>query len=84
MLKDKKNLLLLFFTLVITFFIYFSYQQNKIIGLLNQEIIKLANQRQKIVLEKYALQKDLQRLKDTIQVDSLNIPLPEDEPKNEE
>lgn len=84
MLKDKKNLLLLFFTLVISFFIYLSYQQNKIIGLLNQEIIKLANQRQKIVLEKYALQKDLQRLKDTIQVDSLNLQLPEDEPKNEE
>lgn len=72
MLKNRKNILLLFFGLVILFFAYFSYQQNKIIGLLNQEIIKLANQRQKTILEKYSLQKELDRVQDSLHISVLD------------
>lgn len=78
MFSDKKNILILFLGLVILFFAYFSYEQNKVIGVLNQEIIKLANQRQKTVLEKYSIQRELDKIQgeqelDTVMLDSLQF-----------
>lgn len=83
---DKKNILLIFLGLVIVFFAYFSYQQNQVISVLNQEIIQLANQRQRTILEKYALQKELDRLKQELHTEMASDSLLEasDSSKNQE
>ena len=81
LVDDKKKLLIFFLLLVISFFAYFSYQQNKVIGVLNQEIIKQAQKRHKMMLNKYAVEKELERIRDryeslsgdTLRIDFLNM-----------
>lgn len=81
LIDDKKKLLIFFLLLVIGFFAYFSYQQNKVIGVLNQEIIKQAQKRHKMMLNKYAVEKELERIRDryeslsgdTLRIDFLNM-----------
>jgi len=77
---ERKHILFSFLSIVTLIFAYFSYRQNELIEVLDQEIVKLANQKQKVLVEKYALQKELELLKldfaaedsITIQNDSVN------------
>ena len=74
-LNDKKNLLLVFFILVIVFFGYFSYQQNQVIELLNQEVLKQAQRGHRLQLKNYSLEKELEKIKvnQLNEVDSNNV-----------
>ncbi len=77
---ERKHVLFFFLSIVTLIFAYFSYRQNELIEVLDQEIVKLANQKQKVLVEKYALQKELELLKldfasedsTTVQNDSVN------------
>ena len=71
---DKKNVLLIVTTLVSFFFGYLLYQQNQVIEVLNREVLQQAQKQHRTLLDKYALEKEMQRLKSaqTTSCDSLN------------
>lgn len=62
-LNDKRNVLLVFLILVTLFFGYFSYQQNQVIEVLNQEVLKQAQRGHRLQLKNYSLEKELDKLK---------------------
>ncbi|MDR9397572.1 MULTISPECIES: hypothetical protein [Salibacter] len=63
MLSDRKNILILFMSLIIVAFAFFSYHQNTIIDVLNNEILKQAQHRQNLLLDKYKAQKEADSLR---------------------
>lgn len=60
----KQDLLLVFTTLGCVVLGFFSYRQNQIIDVLNEELLKQAAKQHKTRLDKYAIEKELQRLKE--------------------
>ena len=60
----KQDLLLVFTTLGCIALGFFSYRQNQIIDVLNEELLKQATKQHKTRLDKYAVEKELQRLKE--------------------
>jgi len=58
---DKKNVLLLVLLISCSILGYFLYQQNQVIEVLNQEVIKQAQKQHRTLLDKYALEKELER-----------------------
>jgi hypothetical protein len=60
----KQDLLLVFVTLGCVVLGFFSYRQNQVIDVLNEELLKQAAKQHKTRLDKYAIEKELQRLKE--------------------
>jgi len=60
---DKKNVLLVVTALVSCFLGYLLYQQNQVIEVLNREVLQQAQKQHRTLLDKYALEKELQRIK---------------------
>jgi hypothetical protein len=68
---DKKNVLILVLGLACCLLGYLQYQQNQVIEVLNVEVLKQAQKQHRTLLDKYAIEKELQRLKSTQESDTL-------------
>ncbi len=68
---DKKNVLILVLGLACCLLGYLQYQQNQVIEVLNVEVLKQAQKQHRTLLDKYAIEKELQRLKSSQESDTL-------------
>jgi len=73
MLNDSKNILILILCAVLSTLIYFNYNQNEKLQLLNDEILSLADKRKEVIMERYILSKNALELQS--QIDSITIEL---------
>ncbi len=69
----KQDVLLVFTTLGCFVLGFFSYRQNQVIDVLNEELLKQASKQHKTRLDKYAIEKELQRLKEAQAVEADSI-----------
>lgn len=63
MLKDRKNLLVVFLFLALCYLGYDLYKQNQVINLLNSEILRQSTKRRALILNNQRLMKQVEELK---------------------